>query len=434
MNFFRVTSILAVMVISGCGKMLHKSSNGVKSTSPAAPPWTAMGTGMDGDDDKTTEVKALTTDSAGNVYAGGSFTIAGGVAANYIAKWNAATSTWQAMGTGMSGSVTALTTDSSGNVYAGGIFSAAGGVSANYIAKWNAATSTWTAMGTGMNGSVTALTTDSAGNVYAGGYFTCAGGSESSGDIPGNTCAGTGGVTALNGIAKWSAATSTWQAMGSGLNSYVEALTTDSAGNVYAGGAFRCAGGSKSSGYIPANTCAGTGGVTVLNGIAKWNAATSTWTAVGTGIGGNDSVDALTTDSSGNVYAGGVIHTAGGVSADSVAKWNAATSTWTAMGTGSKGMNGAGVTALTTDALGIVYAGGSFTISGGAVADSVAKWNAATSTWTAMGTSKGMNGGSVKALTTDALGIVYAGGSFTIAGGVAAGGVAAHYIAKWTGH
>ena len=121
-------------------------------------------------------VSSLTTDSAGNVYAGGSFTIAGGVAANRIAKWNAATSTWAAMGTGMNGSVSSLTTDSAGNVYAGGSFTTAGGVAANYIAKWNAATSTWTAMGTGMWNMVYALTTDSAGNVYAGGYFGRAGG------------------------------------------------------------------------------------------------------------------------------------------------------------------------------------------------------------------------------------------------------------------
>ncbi|MGB9613419.1 MAG: chitobiase/beta-hexosaminidase C-terminal domain-containing protein, partial [Candidatus Margulisiibacteriota bacterium] len=44
---------------------------------------------------------------------------------------------WQALGSGMNGSVYALAVDSSGNLYAGGSFTTAGGVSANRIAKWN---------------------------------------------------------------------------------------------------------------------------------------------------------------------------------------------------------------------------------------------------------------------------------------------------------
>jgi len=40
-------------------------------------------------------------------------------------------------------------------LYAGGYFSTAGGVTANYIAKWNE--STWSALGAGMNNQVNAL-------------------------------------------------------------------------------------------------------------------------------------------------------------------------------------------------------------------------------------------------------------------------------------
>ena len=75
----------------------------------------------------------------------------------------------------MNGTVSALTTDSSGNVYAGGSFAAAGEVSnTSYIAKWTG--TAWTAMGTGMNSIVSALTTDSSGNVYGGGSFSTANG------------------------------------------------------------------------------------------------------------------------------------------------------------------------------------------------------------------------------------------------------------------
>ncbi|MGA1597383.1 MAG: hypothetical protein ACO4AG_12220, partial [Candidatus Nanopelagicales bacterium] len=51
----------------------------VRATDPA---WSALGTGITG------TVSALATDSAGNLYAGGTFTIAGGAPANRVAKWN----------------------------------------------------------------------------------------------------------------------------------------------------------------------------------------------------------------------------------------------------------------------------------------------------------------------------------------------------------
>jgi hypothetical protein len=175
-------------------------------------------------------VSALAIDSSDNVYAGGNFTTAVGVPdTKYIAKWNAATSTWTAMGTGMNtnGYVWGLTTDSSGNVYTGGGFIAAGGVAVASIAKWDVTatpTPTWTAMGTGMNGNVSALTKDSSGNVYAGGSFAAA-----------------GGVSNTSYIAKWNG--TAWTAMGTGMNSIVSALTTDSSGNVYGGGSFSTANG-----------------------------------------------------------------------------------------------------------------------------------------------------------------------------------------------
>jgi len=79
-------------------------------------------------------VYALAVDGSGNVYAGGNFAIAGGVSANNIAKWDG--SSWSALGTGIDGDdepyVSVLAADGSGNVYAGGRFTIAGGASANY--------------------------------------------------------------------------------------------------------------------------------------------------------------------------------------------------------------------------------------------------------------------------------------------------------------
>ncbi|MGA1701651.1 MAG: hypothetical protein ACO4BY_11045 [Candidatus Nanopelagicales bacterium] len=73
----------------------------------------------------------------------------------------------------MNNTVYALVTDSAGNLYAGGSFTTAGGAPANRVAKWNG--TSWSALGTGMNNNVTALATDSAGNLYAGALFTTAG-------------------------------------------------------------------------------------------------------------------------------------------------------------------------------------------------------------------------------------------------------------------
>jgi hypothetical protein len=138
--------------------------------------WTDLGSGMDG------FVLALAHDGK-NLYAGGQFTNAGGVAANYVAKWDAAAGAWTNLGAGMSnslgpGSVYALAHDGT-NLYAGGFFTNAGGVAANYVAKWDTAAGAWTNLGSGMasygSAPVLALAHDGT-NLYAGGHFEKAGG------------------------------------------------------------------------------------------------------------------------------------------------------------------------------------------------------------------------------------------------------------------
>jgi hypothetical protein len=62
---------------------------------------------------------------------------------------------------------------SGSTLYAGGYFTTAGGIAANYIAQWNG--SSWSALGSGMNGAVSALAV-SGSTLYAGGNFTTAGG------------------------------------------------------------------------------------------------------------------------------------------------------------------------------------------------------------------------------------------------------------------
>ena len=448
--------------------------------------WSALGTGVEGpgaweqdiDDGywywypagEEDTVYALTTDGAGNVYAGGSFTNAGGVAANRVAKWNG--SEWSTLGDGLEqGSVFTLCIDAAGNLFAGGMFGASGTDPMSRLAMWDG--NVWSSVDSGMNGTVRALAADGAGAVYMGGMFTQAGsvrmnrvtkweggefqalgsGNALDGAVHAFACDGPGtlyvggeftsvGNLTANYIAKWDG--SAWSTLGSGVNSTVRALALDAFGFLYAAGDFGQAGG------VPATK------------VAKWDG--SAWSALGTGVacnvsamtmdatgtlyvGGNlgyvsngqwsnkgsverwdgmawstltslfmgGGVVALAADEAGNVYAGGYQTNVGG---SVVAKWNG--SSWGSLG---PGITNGSVSALMHDKSGNLYAGGNFTTVGGARIEGIAKWNG--STWSALGSGIG---GNVSALAIDPSGNLYAGGYFTNAGSVGASS-----IAKWNG-
>ena len=238
--------------------------------------------------------------SGNTLYAGGWFTKAGGNSANSIAKWNG--SSWSALGSGMSGAIEingdgpyvyALAVSGS-TLYAGGSFTKAGGKSANSIAKWNG--SSWSALGSGfsegdVDGPHVSALAVSGSTLYAGGDFSKAGGN------------------AANNIAQWNG--SSWSPLGSGMagantndgdGPYVNALAV-SGSDMYAGGYFTNAGG------------------VAANSIAKWNG--SSWSALGSGMSGGDIdgpvgtevpyVYALAVSGTGSdLYAGGDFTTAGG--------------------------------------------------------------------------------------------------------------------------
>jgi hypothetical protein len=318
-------------------------------------------------------VYAAVVDASGNLYIGGDFTEAGGMAAKYIAKWNG--SAWSALGSGMNNVVRALAVSGT-DLYAGGDFTTAGGKSANYIAKWNG--SAWSALGSGIGGLfcyVLALAV-SGTDLYVGGNFTTAGGS------------------AAKYIAKWNG--SAWSALGSGMKSYVNALAV-SGGNLYAGGGFTEAGG------------------TSANNIAKWNPATG-WSALGSGV--NSYVYALAVSGT-DLYAGGWFTTAGGTEANYIAKWDG--SAWSALGSGMGGIY------HSVDALAVsgtdLYAGGEFDTAGGTEAYYIAKWDG--SAWSALGSGMDDYVAALAVSGTD----LYAGGRFTMAGDKGSGSVAKAVLA-----
>lgn len=57
---------------------------------------------------------ALAVANDGGVYVGGQFTMAGAVAASNVARWDPATGTWSALGSGLNGAVYALAVASGG--------------------------------------------------------------------------------------------------------------------------------------------------------------------------------------------------------------------------------------------------------------------------------------------------------------------------------
>src|SRR5262249_54930369 len=78
-------------------------------------------------------VRATTTGNR-DLIAGGSFTTAGGVSANYIARWNG--TSWSPLGTGMDNEVYALTVYN-GKLIAGGYFTHANGILVDRVAQWD---------------------------------------------------------------------------------------------------------------------------------------------------------------------------------------------------------------------------------------------------------------------------------------------------------
>ena len=319
------------------GNLKNSNGNGVQGTShigkwiAVSSSWGGMGIGLND------TVAAIAVSPLGDyVYAAGGFTAAGifGTPASdlkYIARWNIAAQTWEAMGKGMSGGVNALEVDSAGNVYAGGSFKYANNadgtsIEVNNIAKWNTALSTWEPMASGLSGPIRAVKVSSSG-IYA-----------------------TGGP---NFISKWNG--SSWSTVGNGLNSSAFALAADPAGNIYVGGFFTTA-------YNP------NGSPVQATRIAKWNVQSNSWEQFGYGLGNpvdfSAMVNAIALDKAGNPCAGGSF---AGVP-NHLARWNPDFGLWLPIVASGEVKATSppipSISALVIDSLDNIYIGGIFTSPG----------------------------------------------------------------------
>jgi hypothetical protein len=160
-------------------------------------------------------------------------------------------------------------------------------------------------------------------------------------------------------------------------------------------------------------------GGTSANYIARWSPGTSSWSTLGSGM--DSTVSALALLPNGDLIAAGGFTGAGGVLANYVARWNG--TTWSPLGSGMD----AYVTSLAVLSNGDLIAGGGFSTSGGVTTNHVARWNG--TTWSSLGT--GVAGGFstyINSLTVLTSGDLVAGGAFNTIGGASAAN-----IARWNG-
>jgi len=249
-----------------------------------------------------------------------------------------ATGEWSALGVGVNGPVHSLTQRSSGELLVGGSFSSAGGVLADNIARWTGFN--WYALG-GQHfplftvaGPLAALPNgdivESSLSLWTGSSWTSIGSAGGGGvkcmlTLPNGDLLVAGDFTSIDGqpiarIARWDG--SSWTAVGSGgsfgtgPNARVSAMAIAANGDLLVGGWFTDVSG------VPANR------------VARWDG--SAWHAFGTGVsGGLGSVycESIAVRPNGDVVVVGQFASAGGVAASNVATWNGVT--WSAMGGGS---------------------------------------------------------------------------------------------------
>lgn len=382
---YSITAAYPSMYIGGAFRNAVKGTTSIEANSIAvwndtASTWSSLGRGIGTTYDNGTSVSSYgyvyaITISNGDIYVGGDFPFAGnatgGVNVNSIARWR---NGWSALGQGVAtnygrGTVRALTMFGT-RLIVGGTFTQAGGTLMSNVALWN--NNAWTAMKQGAANEVYALGA-AANDVFMGGYFS------------------TAGTANVNNIARWNG--STWLPLGEGISTgtccgSVSALAIDASGNVYAGGYFSAAGPMSAK------------------SIAMWNGVR--WSTLTTGImdgSYSGTVNAIAV-SGNNVYVGGDFSTVGTTSANNIAVWNRATSTWSRMG---DGVNGP-VYALSVNGTKL-YVGGQFTGAGTTDAENVAQWNG--TTWQKLGEGVDFSYGTVRALATYAGRYVIVGGDFS---------------------
>ena len=352
--------------------------------------WSPVGTGISAGYDGAVSSFAIYNDE---LYVGGYFNIAGGIAVDNVAKWNG--TSWSAVD-GIYGAVHAMCVYN-GKLYAGGNFYYAGNIAVNNIARWNG--TNWEDVGYPDCYSIKSLVVYN-GDLYAAGYFYFP-------NLPDGTA-----------IAKWNG--NNWTAVGPGTDLHyvvIECMEVFN-GELYAAGAYYQIGG---------------GGLPDSYRISKWNGFT--WSDV-LSIPASYTLDGALGDILSMVAYNNELYIAGtfglmidSVSATQIAKWNG--TNWRPVGTGINAeayplggdSDGATYSAVKSLAVynGILYAGGRFDSCGTIATRNIAQWDG--TNWSAL--AQGVNSYVNSMIAFDSS--LYVGGRFNYVNG----NVPANNIAKW---
>jgi len=242
---------------------------------------------------------------------------------------------------------------------------------------------------------------DGSGNLFVGGDFTQVGGSISASR-----------VARFNGTS--------WSALGSptnGVDNTVHALAVSGSGTLFVGGNFTQAGSIS------------------LSRVARFNTQNGEWGTLNSSVsnGVNGIVYAFAADGSGNLYIGGNFTQVGDISANSVARYNTETSSWSRLGTPTN--NGVSGVGATVNALafgnGLLCVGGSFSQAGGASVGNVAFYSLQSNSWAPLGVGPNVGTqGQVNAIAI-AGNMVYVGGFFGTVGNPGPSAITANRVARF---
>jgi len=307
----------------------------------------SLDTGFDPGSGTDYSVAALALQSDGKVDIGGNFTSVGGVTRSRVARLNADGSldaTFD-LGPTLNNPVSALAVQSDGKILIGGSFTSAGGVARNYIARLNADGSLDTGFdpGSGANKSVSALAVQSDGKVVIGGSFTRVGGVarngiarlDADGSVDGNF--DPEGVDVSTGTVTTLAVESNGKIVIGGSFTAVDAHTRNYIARLNADGtvdvSFSPATSANTDDYVLALAVQGDGKVIMgygdnnpitgatSSGVARLNADGSADASFNTGTGVNGTgVDALAFQADGKVVIGGFFTSVNGTGRNAVAR------------------------------------------------------------------------------------------------------------------
>lgn len=295
---------------------------------------------------------------------------------------------WSRMNFGVNNTVEAFARGARGELYMSGTFTVANNnasalsplITANRITYWDG--ERWQTLSTGAaTGTIYAVAVGPNGYVYVGGTFLTIGG------------------VSTTFVAYWNG--SAWNAMSGLGGNGVYALAVSPNGDVYAGGDF-------------------TMSASAAN-VARWDGFQ--WRRIGgasggldTGSGSRPGIYAVAVSSDGAlVYFGGYFTATIGspvVTTKRIIQYTVSTNAFSAMGSGLGSAASDYVDAIVITSGGLVYAAGTFTVSGSDTLNYIAQWNG--STWLPLGS--GLNG-AVTGMSLSSKSELYVVGSFTTAGG-----------------